>query len=739
MTEQNDILTTQELPVVDEKNYLLIAQEMNIPTEKVSATAALLDDGNTIPFISRYRKEVTGELNEEQIRTIEERITYLRNLDKRREEILSSIYAQEKLTPELETAINACLKLQELEDLYLPYRPKKRTRAQIAKEKGLQPVADMLRAQTMSLDELTAATQEFLSEEDDITDVDTAWKLACDIIAEEISDTAQFRDLIRKAMWRETSISADWVEESEFANDFLSYKEFSKKLKLMPAHQTLALNRGANKEALKVKLVHPLDIINKIVRDRTITNEEFCKKELLESTIDDALKRLIIPALEREVHNELTARAERQAISVFARNLKQLLLQAPLQTTGIIGLDPGYRTGCKVAVIDNSGKVLDYDTVYLTHSKSQRENAKARVSELIKQYNVSLISIGNGTASFETEEAVAEILQENDFNVNYIITNEAGASVYSASKLARAELPDLDVSIRGAVSIARRVQDPLAELVKIDPKAIGVGQYQHDVNQKELAQSLSTVVESCVNHVGVELNTASPELLTYVAGIQSSVANNIVNWRNENGAFKNRKQLIKVPRLGPAAFTQAAGFLRIKDSEQPLDNTPIHPESYDLAKDIIKELGFDLAKKNAVLPPELSSVAQLANAEQISQKLNAGLPTVRDILDALAKPGRDPRADMPAPLTRKNITKLSDLSVGSIVQGTIHNVTDFGVFVDIGIKTNGLIHKSELSHKRFNHPLDVVSVGDVVKVVIVSIEEQRNRIGLSLKQVPQEE
>lgn len=722
-----------------EKNFTLIAQELRLPADKVAATVKLLDDGNTIPFIARYRKEVTGELNEEQIRNIEERITYLRNLDKRREEILASISAQEKLTPELEAAINACVKLQDLEDLYLPYRPKKRTRAQIAREKGLQPVADLLRAQQLTLEELAAATQEYLSEEHEVTDVETAWKLACDIIAEEISDTAQFRDLIRKEMWRNTSIAAELVEDSEFANDFLNYKDFSKAIKLMPAHQTLALNRGENKEALKVKLQHPLENITKIVRDRTITNEEFCKKDLLDATIDDALKRLIIPALEREVRNELTARAERQAISVFARNLKQLLLQAPLQTTGIIGLDPGYRTGCKVAVIDNSGKVLDYDTVYLTHSKDQRQKAKNIIVQLIKEYNVSLISIGNGTASFETEEAVAEILQEHDLNVNYLITNEAGASVYSASKLARAELPDLDVSIRGAVSIARRVQDPLAELVKIDPKAIGVGQYQHDVNQKELAQSLSTVVESCVNHVGVELNTASAELLTYVAGIQSSVANNIVTWRNENGAFKNRKQLTKVPRLGPAAFTQAAGFLRIKDSEQPLDNTPIHPESYALANDIIKELGFDLGKKNAVLPPELSQIAQTANADTIATKLSAGLPTVRDILQALAKPGRDPRADMPAPLTRKNITKLSDLKVGSVVQGTVHNVTDFGVFVDIGIKTNGLIHKSELSYKNFRHPLDILSVGDVIKTVIISIDEARNRIGLSLKQVPADE
>ncbi len=721
-----------------EKNCILIAQELRLHQDKVAATVALLDDGNTIPFVARYRKEVTGEMNEEQIRNIAERITYLRNLDKRREEILASIAAQEKLTPELEKAINACYKQQELEDLYLPYRPKKRTRAMIAKEKGLQGLADILLEQKLSQEELDIATAEFFSEEHGILDLETACSTSCDIIAEQISDTAKFRDLIRKQMWRDSVLSAELVEESELAKDFLNYQEFSKYIKLIPPHQTLALNRGENKEALKLKFKHPMELITKIVRDDIIINEEFCQKPLLEETIADALKRLIIPALERELRTELTARAERQAISVFARNLKQLLLQAPLQTTGILGLDPGYRTGCKVAAIDNHGKVLDYSTIYLTHSADQRSKGKQKIAELLKKHNLSLISIGNGTASFETEEAVAETIAENGLNVSYIIANEAGASVYSASKLAGAELPELDVTIRGAVSIARRVQDPLAELVKIDPKAIGVGQYQHDVNQKDLASSLSGVVESCVNHVGVELNTASAELLTYVAGIQSTVAKNIVSWRDSNGPFKNRKQLTKVPRLGPAAFTQAAGFLRIKDSEHPLDNTPIHPESYELAYELVRLLGYEMKGKNPALPVEISSIAGTVDPEKLAMELNAGVPTVRDILQALAKPGRDPRADMPAPLTRKNITKLSDLKVGSIVQGTVHNVTDFGVFVDIGIKTNGLVHKSELSHKRFGHPLDVVSVGDIIECMIINIDEQRNRIGLSLKQMPKE-
>ena len=452
------------------------------------------------------------------------------------------------------------------------------------------------------------------------------------------------------------------------------------------------------------------------------------------NTVLDSYKRLIVPALERELRNELTARAERQAISVFSRNLRQLLLQTPLLTKAMLGLDPGYRTGCKVAVIDNSGKVLATTAVYLTHSQEQKQKGQAVLLKYIQDFDISLIAIGNGTASFETQEAVAELIEKNNLSVSYIIANEAGASVYSASKLAKDELPDLDVTLRGAVSIARRIQDPLAELVKIEPKAIGVGQYQHDVNQKDLAESLTAVVESCVNHVGVELNTASTELLTYIAGIQNSVAKNIVAWRNENGRFKNRRQLLKVPRLGNSAFTQAAGFLRIKESEHPLDNTPIHPESYALAEAIIKHLGYSL-KKNQALPSELSALAASADAEQIATDLAAGLPTVRDILLVLTKPGRDPRADMPAPLTRKNITKLSELQIGSVVTGTVHNVTDFGVFVDIGIKINGLIHKSELSYKQFKHPLDIISVGDIIECLILGIDEPRKRISLSLKQV----
>lgn len=717
-----------------EKNTLILAKELSLSAEQVAATIKLLDEGNTVPFIARYRKEMTHELDEEKIRTIQERINYLRNLDKRREEIIASISQQEKLTPELELAITNTSKLQELEDLYLPYKPKKRTRAQIAREKGLQPLADLLLQQSLSYDELVAQTETFLDVEAGLETIEIAWQTACDIIAEQISETASLRDFIRRQFWRDSKLTAELNPESEFANDFLNYQDFSKEVRFLPSHQILALNRGENKQALKLKFIHVNDLILNIVNNKIITNADFALKELLLNTILDSYKRLIVPALERELRNELTARAEKQAISVFSRNLRQLLLQTPLQTKAMLGLDPGYRTGCKVAVIDNSGKVLATSTVYLTHSAEQKQHGQDLLLKYIQEFDVSLIAIGNGTASFETQEAVAEIIEQHNLTVSYIIANEAGASVYSASKLAKDELPDLDVSLRGAVSIARRIQDPLAELVKIEPKAIGVGQYQHDVNQKELAESLTTVVESCVNHVGVELNTASAELLTYIAGIQNSVAKNIVAWRNENGRFKNRRQLLKVPRLGNSAFTQAAGFLRIKESEHPLDNTPIHPESYPLAEAIIQQLGFSL-KKNQVLPSELSQLAATANAEQIAQSLEAGLPTVRDILAALAKPGRDPRADMPAPLTRKNITKLSELQIGSIVTGTVHNVTDFGVFVDIGIKINGLIHKSELSYKPFKHPLDIVSVGDIIECLILGIDEPRKRISLSLKQV----
>lgn len=733
--EKEQELLKAEEKLASEKNiHGIIARELKIKKEQVTSTVTLLDDSNTIPFIARYRKEVTGELDEEQIRTIEERLAYLRNLSKRREEIIASITSQEKMTPELAQAIIKAEKLQELEDLYLPYRPKKRTRAQIALEKGLLPLAELIIEQNSTNENLDELAAPYLSEENKLNTTEEVFAGAMDIIAEQISDTASYRELIRDQLWRNAELSSELAVDEQTGKDFLNYKEYSEPIRLMPPHRILAINRGENKEFLKVRLIAPHETIVDKLSLKIIHNYSSTLNSFLQNAIADSYKRLILPSLDREIRSEMTMRAERQAINVFARNLRQLILQTPLANHTIMGLDPGFRTGCKVAVIDRSGKELATSTIYLSMSKSQLEVAEKVFLDLVKAHNVTLVSIGNGTASYETENFVARLINEHSLDLQYIITNEAGASVYSASKLAKEELPHLDVSLRGAVSIARRVQDPLAELVKIEPKAIGVGQYQHDVNQKDLTKSLGVVIESCVNHVGVDLNTSSPALLGYVAGIQASVAKNIVAWRNENGEFKNRKQLLKVPRLGPAAFTQCAGFLRINSGENPLDNTPVHPESYELASKIIEELGFSLKSKKP-LPQELLVVAAQANAEEIAEKLVAGVPTVKDILSALSKPGRDPREDTPKPMTRKNITKLSDLAVGTIVKGTVHNITDFGVFVDIGIKINGLIHRSELSKKPFRHPLDIVSVGNIIDVMIINIDEARGRIGLSLKQV----
>lgn len=715
---------------------VIIARELAVKPHQVTATMNLLDDGNTVPFIARYRKEATGELNEEHIRTIEERTQYLRNLIKRQEEILASIEAQEKLTPGLAAAIQAATKLQELEDLYLPYRPKKRTRAQIAREKGLEPLADIILAQQQTTGDPLAIAAEYINAEHEITTAELALSGAQDIIAETVSEQADIRALLRKELWQRAEIVTQLgVAETE-AKEFLTYKDYHEPVNRMPSHRILAVNRGEAKDILKVELATDQDANIKLIANKIITGPSIFM-QVITAAITDGYKRLLFPALEREIRALLTENAEKQAIRVFGLNLRPLLLQAPLAGHTVMGLDPGYRTGCKLAVISPTGAVLDIDTLYLTMSDRQRQEAAAKALALIQKHGVTLISIGNGTASYETEEFAASLINEHNLNIHYIITNEAGASVYSASKLAKEELPDLDVSIRGAVSIARRVQDPLAELVKIDPKSIGVGQYQHDVNQKELGQTLTNVVESCVNHVGVELNTASPALLTYVAGINAAVAKNIVAYRNENGQFKNRKELLKVARLGKAAFTQCAGFLRIAQAANPLDNTPVHPESYELAEAILVKLGFtlkDLLDKDKLAA--LQQAALAASAASLAAELSAGEPTVRDILAALVKPGRDPREDVPPPQTRKNIVKLSDILPGTLVKGTVHNVTDFGVFVDIGIKINGLIHRSELSHKPFRHPTEIVAVGDIIDVVVISVDEERKRIGLSLKQVP---
>ncbi|MBC8014546.1 MAG: RNA-binding transcriptional accessory protein [Sporomusaceae bacterium] len=717
---------------------LFIARELGIKIHQVDATIKLLDEGNTVPFIARYRKEVTGELDEEQLRSTEERLQYLRNLVKRQEDILATIEGQGKLTPELTAAINGTTKLQDLEDLYLPYKQKKRTRAQIAREKGLEPLAQLILDQQLIEGTPLTAALAFINEENEILTPEDALAGALDIIAETVSERADIRAFLRKQLWQTAEISTALAVTEEAGKDFLTYKEYSEPVNRIPSHRILAINRGQTKDLLKVNLVAPhetnIDMIN-----RQVNTGRSIFSECILAAITDGYKRLLLPALDREIRSLLTENAEKQAIRVFGINLRQLLLQPPFAGHTVMGLDPGYRTGCKTTVVSPTGTVLMTGVIYVTMGEGQKERAAQTVLEAIKKHSVTLIAIGNGTASYETEEFTAQLISAHNLPVHYLITNEAGASIYSASKLAKDELPDLDVTLRGAVSIARRVQDPLAELVKIDPKSIGVGQYQHDVNQKELGGTLSNVVESAVNHVGVELNSASIELLKHVSGINATVAKNIVAFRDENGSFKNRAQLLKVARLGKAAFIQCAGFLRIKEGDNPLDNTPVHPESYKLAAAILGKLNFtpkDL--KDKVTLQAIQEAARAADAATLAAELEAGEPTVRDILAALAKPGRDPREDMPAPMTRKNIVKLSELVPGAIVKGTVHNVIDFGAFVDIGIKTNGLIHRSELSRKPFRHPLDVISVGDIVDVMILSVDENRNRIALSLKQVPLE-
>jgi len=711
----------------------VVARELGVRPAQVEATAKLLDEGNTVPFIARYRKEATGELDEEKIRAVEERVQYLRNFIKRQEEILASIAEQGKLTPELEAAVKAAAKLQELEDLYLPFRPKKRTRAQIARERGLEPLAETMLAQELAEGDPLAVAAAFVDGEKGVESAEAALAGAQDIVAETVCERADVRAMIRKQLWTAGEIVTTLAVPEAQGQEFLNYREYREPVRRIPSHRILAVNRGERKEVLRVELATDHEANIEMIARAVITKQSLFA-DLLRAAIADGYKRLLFPSLEREIRNQLTENAEKQAIRVFGLNLRQLLLAAPLVGHTVMGLDPGYRTGCKLAVISPTGAVLAAATLYITASEEQRRQAAADALAIIRRHGVSLVAIGNGTASYETEEFVAGLINDNGLAVRYLIVNEAGASVYSASKLAKEELPGLDVSLRGAVSIARRVQDPLAELVKIDPKSIGVGQYQHDVDQKSLGETLTNVVESCVNHVGVELNTASAELLTYVAGVNAAVAKNIVARRDECGPFTDRRQLLKVPRLGQATFTQCAGFLRLAGGDNPLDNTPVHPESYHLAEAILARLGFavaDLADRERLAL--LQAALPKANAAELAAALGAGEPTVRDILAALVRPGRDPREDLPPPLTRKNIVKLSDLAGGSVVKGTVHNVTDFGVFVDIGVKTNGLIHRSELSDKPFRHPLDVVAVGDIIDCLILGVDEARGRISLSLK------
>lgn len=725
--------------------YPLIASELKAKPHQVEAAAKLLDEGNTVPFIARYRKEATGSLEDEQLRELEERLAYLRGLVKRQEEILGKIEEQGKLTDELRQAIEKTTKLQELEDLYLPYKQKKRTRAQIARERGLEPLANrmLLSADQKGSPEKLAA--EFCNPEKEVPTAEDALQGAMDIVAETIMEEAAVRQNMREHIFKtgkmQTALQEDAPEETKQV--FRMYEAYEEPLHRLPPHRILAINCGEKLGCLKVTLAtDPEDNCQRILRQ--LHRRPSIWSKYLSLAMEDGYKRLLLPSLTREIRAALTETAEKHAIHLFGVNLRQLLLQPPLAGHTVMGLDPGYRNGCKMAVVDPTGRVLDFGVLQITQSERAREAAAQKVLASIRAHHVTLLSIGNGTASYETEQFAAKLIAENHLkDVHYLITNEAGASVYSASKLAKEELPDYDVIIRGAVSIARRVQDPLAELVKIDPQAIGVGQYQHDVNQKELAGTLDATIEAAVNHVGVDLNTASGALLRHVAGINATTAKNIVAYRNEHGVFTSRRQLLKVPRLGPAAFTQCAGFLRIHEAKSPLDNTPVHPESYGLAEKILQKLGFTLK--------DLTDKTQLAflqakrrllderKEQELAKDLQAGLPTVHDILDALVSPGRDPREDLPAPLTRQAIVNLSDLKPGTILRGTVRNITDFGAFVDIGLHQDGLIHISELSKRRVKHPLEVVSIGQVLKVMVISVDEKRGRIGLSLKQVPKEE
>lgn len=715
----------------------IIGQELSISSQQVVKTMELLDEGNTVPFIARYRKEVTGSLTDEQVRLVSERAAYLRNFVKRQEEILSKIEEQGKLTASLRDRITKAVKLQELEDLYLPYRQKRATRASKARERGLAGLAKAIREQKEKRGNALSYAISYVNPEKDVNTPEEALSGARDILAEEIMEDASLRQDIRSRLWKKGMIETELDESKEGASTFLMYKDHSEMLRRMPSHRVLAMNRGEKLGLLKVHMDFDHEqaiegIFRKYYKGPSIFREE------LHSAIEDGYKRLLLPALEREIRNRMTEEAEKQAIKVFGMNLKQLLLQPPLAGYRVLGLDPGYRTGCKMAVVDATGRVLDHGVIQVTKSEGERQMAEREVLSLIRKHGVTLISMGNGTASYETEKFVSNLITKNHLDVHYLITSEAGASVYSASELARKELPEYDVTIRGAVSIARRVQDPLAELVKIDPKAIGVGQYQHDVNQKLLGESLDAVIEDAVNHVGVDLNTASPSLLSHIAGISAAVAGNIVAYRDENGPFGSRRTLLKVPRLGPAAFTQCAGFLRIRNGKSPFDNTSIHPESYGLAEKILALFHMvpgDLKdeKEIARLRKERPGV----NEKEMAEKLSAGLPTVHDILDALVSPGRDPRADLPQPLTRSSITDISEIKEGTIMKGTVRNITDFGAFIDLGLHHDGLLHVSQMGEHRVNHPSDVLAVGDILKVKIIQVDEKRNRISLSLKGVKQ--
>ena len=763
-----------------------IAEELEIKSWQVEATVKLIDEGNTIPFIARYRKEAHGALNDEQLRNLHERLVYLRNLEEKKEQVLSSIEEQGKLTEELKEQILAAQTQVLVDDLYRPYRPKRRTRATIAKEKGLDELAQLLVGQEAGVDLLEEAGR-FVSEEKEVNDVEAALAGAGDILAEEISDNAEYRMYIRKLTFEEGKITSQAKDEKE-QSVYEMYYEYEEDISKVAGHRVLALNRGEKEKFLVVKMEAPEERILTYLEKKIVTNTNEQATELLKHIIEDSYKRLIAPAIERDIRNELTEKAEDGAIKVFGKNLEQLLMQPPIAGKNVLGWDPAFRTGCKLAVVDATGKVLDTTVIYPTAPQNKVEEAKRVVKKLIDQYDISVISVGNGTASRESEQIIAKMLKELKKPVQYVIVNEAGASVYSASKLATEEFPNFDVGQRSAASIARRLQDPLAELVKIDPKSIGVGQYQHDMNQKKLSETLSGVVEDCVNKVGVDLNTASASLLEYISGISKPIAKNIVLYREENGKFKSRKELLKVPKLGPKAFEQCAGFMRILDGTNPLDATSVHPESYDAAMQLLDKLGMtmeevkqlqlEIAKettKKSVEKPKKKKEFQVKNTNtafgaafakafaennislsedskeaksskvsgimkkikdktKLAEELGIGEMTLTDIVKELEKPARDPRDEMQKPILRTDVLEMKDLKEGMILKGTVRNVIDFGAFVDIGVHQDGLVHISELSDKKFvKHPLEVVSVGDIVDVKVMSVDLKKQRIQLTMK------
>ncbi len=706
-----------------------IASELNVRNGQVEAAVKLIDEGCTIPFISRYRKEATGALNDEQLRNLDERLKYLRNLEDKKAQVLASIEEQGLLTEELKAQIEKAETMVAVEDLYRPYRPKRRTRATIAKEKGLEPLANIILLQ-MTKEPLLKTAQEYVSEEKEVKSAEDALNGAMDIIAESISDNADYRTRIRELTFKD-GILLSTAKDPETKSVYEMYYNFSEPVAKMAGHRVLAVNRGENEKLLTVKVEAPEDKILGYLEKQIITRDNEYTAQVLKDTVKDSYERLIAPSIEREIRNTLTETAEDGAIKVFGKNLEQLLLQPPIAGHVVLGWDPAFRTGCKLAVVDATGKVLDTTVIYPTAPQNKVAEAKAVLKKLIKKYNVTLISVGNGTASRESEQVIVDLLKELDTPVQYIIVNEAGASVYSASKLATEEFPNFDVGQRSAASIARRLQDPLAELVKIDPKSIGVGQYQHDMNQKKLGEALEGVVEDSVNKVGVDLNTASASLLEYISGISKVIAKNIVVYREENGRFTDRKQLLKVAKLGPKAYEQCAGFMRITGGSNPLDATSVHPESYAAAGELLKKLGYDV---NSITSGGLKGLSgKVKNVDEMASELGIGKLTLNDIIKELEKPGRDPRDEMPKPILRTDVMEMKDLTPGMVLKGTVRNVIDFGVFVDIGVHQDGLVHISQITNKKFiKHPLEAVSVGDIVEVKVMSVDEAKKRIQLTM-------